>query len=57
MVWYLVPGSLPKSHHLLEIDVKDHLGIETFGVNLGVLLPTWVVCLGKGQAYFTLTNG
>lgn len=47
MVWYLIPGSLPKSHHLLETDVKDHLGIEKFGVNLGglLMLSPYLGCL------------
>lgn len=47
MVWYLIPESLPKPHHLLETDVKDHLGIEILGVNLRgfLLLSPYLGCV------------
>lgn len=51
--------SLLTSHHLLKTNVKEHMGIETFWVNLGgLLLPPrpWDECLGKGQACIILTN-
>lgn len=48
--------SLLTSHHLHEADVKEHMGIETFWVNLGDLLLLSLL-LGKGQACIILTNG
>lgn len=36
--------SLLTSHHLFETNVKEHMGIETFWINLGdLLLPPSLV--------------